>query len=192
VEPSVTVTIGVLGDERVHGLDGCALAVVVAAAMYDHAELAFLANVRADGAGVLACAAAVAADAPLLLTDADALPHVTAAELHRLGVRRVAIVGGADLVSPAVEGAVADLGIHVERTPVPDADAAGLVARLVGSGRLATSVALALSSLPASTAVFVASGSSGVVLRAPDAVPVPAGRVIDALGPSLVAVLDED
>ena len=45
--------------------------------------------------------------------------------------------------------------------------------------------------MPESSPVFVAVGEGAVVLRAPSFVPVPAGRVIDVLAPSVVAVMEE-
>lgn len=55
-------------------------------------------------------------DGPLLYTPTAGLSDVTAAELRRLGVRRVRLLGGVAALSPEVERALReDLGLEVER-----------------------------------------------------------------------------
>ena len=192
---SVAFTIGTLEDARVVGLDGPTLAVAIARAMYDRAEVAYIANAADGPDGVIACSIAAAAEAPMLLTDADALPAATADELARLGVRSVVIVAGTAHVSGNVARALDDRGLAVSRLERDDAAYVEVAERLrsdrlLGSDRFARSVALAVASMPATTPVFVSAEQFGVVLHAPDAVPVPAGRVIDALAPSIVAVFE--
>lgn len=72
--------------------------------------------------------------APLLLTGKDALPAETRAELQRLGVSSVTVVGGPAAVSDAVVNEVRALGVSVDRVSGTDRFAtAASVARLVGS-----------------------------------------------------------
>lgn len=72
--------------------------------------------------------------APLLLTARDTLPAETKAELKRLGVTSVTVVGGPSAVSDAVVTTVRNLGISVNRVSGSDRFAtAAKVARLVGS-----------------------------------------------------------
>lgn len=65
-------------------------------------------------------------DAPILLTQKDALPQITKDEMDRLGVKTVYIIGGIGVISYAVEGAT---GKSVER--------------LAGRDRYETAVAVA-------------------------------------------------
>jgi putative cell wall-binding protein len=85
-------------------------------------------------------------DGPLLLTATAALSEATAAELARLGVKRVTILGGESAVSAAVATALRTAGYQVSR--------------LAGAGRVETAVAVA-SSRPASRTVILARASSG-------------------------------
>jgi len=85
-------------------------------------------------------------EGPLLLTASAALSEATAAELTRLGVKRVTILGGEAAVSAAVATALRTAGYAVSR--------------LAGAGRVETAVAVA-SSRPASRTVILARASSG-------------------------------
>lgn len=85
-------------------------------------------------------------EGPLLLTATATLSEATAAELARLGVKRVTILGGESAVSAAVATALRTAGYQVSR--------------LAGAGRVETAVAVA-SSRPASRTVILARGSSG-------------------------------
>ena len=58
---------------------------------------------------------AVEHDAPLLLNPTDALDPSVAAELERLGVTDVIILGGEDAIEPAVEEAINAMGIDTSR-----------------------------------------------------------------------------
>ncbi len=80
-------------------------------------------------------------DAPLLLTQRESLNSGTAAEMDRLGVRRVIILGGANAVSSGVAQQLRDRGYGVDRVS--------------GATRIATAVAVAQRYLPrAGTAVL--------------------------------------
>lgn len=87
-------------------------------------------------------------DAPLLLTQPESLNTGTAAEMERLGVRRVIILGGTNAVSTRVEQQLRDRDYGVDR--------------VAGTNRIATAVAVAQRYLPrADTAILArAFGSS--------------------------------
>ncbi|AEE95445.1 cell wall-binding repeat-containing protein [Mahella australiensis] len=70
-------------------------------------------------------------NAPILLTQKDALPDVTADEIDRLGATKVYIVGGEGVVYPAVADEVKDI------------DGVTTVERLAGANRYETAVAVA-------------------------------------------------
>jgi len=190
------LTIGVLEDERVTGLDGPTLAAAISLAMHDRSPVAYLANVTAIEAGIRACAAAAAADAPLLLTGPTSLPDATCRELERLGAESVVIVGDHDVVDAEIEDELTARGFDVSRLADDDAAVTRVTDRFVanrlrGRDRIARSIALAIATLPPATPVYVADDNAAVVVHAPDRVPIPAGRVIDALSPSIVAVMEE-
>jgi putative cell wall-binding protein len=98
----------------------------------------------------------------LLLTDRYYLPSAIAAEIQRLGATTVTIAGGPDAVSPAVEAAVAGLGVTVERVG--------------GANRYETAARLSASAFPTADTVYIATG-----LNYPDALAgVPAAALRDA------------
>lgn len=61
-------------------------------------------------------------NAPILLTQSNSLDSNTAAELKRLSVKNVFIVGGEGVVTPSVEKAINDLGIQTTRYKGQDRD----------------------------------------------------------------------
>jgi putative cell wall-binding protein len=83
-----------------------------------------------------------ALDAPLLLTDGDALSPDTATELERLGAQDVTIMGGEHAVSAAVEAELADLGYATTR--------------LSGATRLETATEVAGAFFPNATTAVIA------------------------------------
>ena len=90
-----------------------------------------------------------ALDAPLLLTGRDVLDPRAAAELTRLGARRVALLGGVAALAPAVESALRAAGYVVERW--------------AGPTRIETAVSIGKAVLPnATTAVLVRAEGDGV------------------------------
>jgi putative cell wall-binding protein len=80
--------------------------------------------------------------APLLLTKANSLDARVSAELKRLGVRRVYILGGNNAVSPAVESALQAQGISTSR--------------VFGSDRIGTATTVAERFLPGATGAVIA------------------------------------
>jgi putative cell wall-binding protein len=86
---------------------------------------------------------------PILLVEPNGVPAATAAELARLRPSQVVVLGGAGVVSDGVLNAVRPYATS------------GLVARLAGADRYATSVAISRSAFGAGTdGVFIATGST--------------------------------
>lgn len=81
-----------------------------------------------------ACGLAGALGCPLLITQASTLPAVVAAEVTRLGVYDVHIVGGASAVSPGIASSLASSGHSVFRYQGPNryATAAAVAAAIGG------------------------------------------------------------
>ena len=139
------------GDQvaRLAGPDRIATALTVSGRAFPTAEVAVL--VRADdfADALTAGPLAAALDAPLLLTGRDALDERVRAELARLRVDRVVLVGGEAALTPAVAAAVAATGAQVDR--------------VAGADRVATSLAVARALAGA------VGGVDGAVLARPDA-----------------------
>jgi putative cell wall-binding protein len=101
--------------DRISGADRMATAAAVSATFWPSAETALLATAGNYPDALAAGTLAAATDAPLLLTASDALSPAAAAELERLGVRRVQVLGGEGAVGPAVQQALTAAGYAVER-----------------------------------------------------------------------------
>lgn len=84
---------------------------------------------------------------PLLLTRGDSLAAATDAELERLGVKTVRILGGTGAVSTAVEDQLKTAGYTVQR--------------ISGPSRIETAIAVARAAAPSSTAVILARAFAG-------------------------------
>ncbi len=138
---------------------------------------------------------AAALDGPVLLTERDALPGATRAELARLAPDRIVVVGGTGVVSSAV---AAELGTLTD----------GEVTRLAGDDRWATAAAVAAAHPAASPTVDVAvlatglgfadalaGGAVAAHLRAPllttltDCLPTPVHDALADLDPTTLVVL---
>ncbi|MBN2822153.1 MAG: S8 family serine peptidase [Coriobacteriia bacterium] len=157
---------GVPDVSRVSGSNRYATAASLSALTFSAgAESTAIIASGADFADALSASGlAGAMDAPLLLTAKSYLPSETSAELTRLGVKRVIIIGGTAAVSTTVKSALQSKGISVERIQGVDryATAATVAARVAeerGSDPLpvafvvrgdAFADALAVSSLAAS------------------------------------------
>lgn len=136
--------------------------------------------------------AAARAGAPLLLTTGDTLHPAAAAEIERLGARRVVVVGGTRAVPSTVEDGLRALGLDV--------------ARLSGTDRYATAGAVVEDAFRGTAArVFVATGEgfadalaggaaaaaadAPVLLVARDSLPAATAEQLARLAPSEVIVL---
>jgi dienelactone hydrolase len=109
------------------GRDAVATAVEVSRASYETADAVVLASDDAHPDALAAAPLAARRDGPLLLTPADGLRADVAAEITRLGAGTAYLVGSAAVLSPAVEQALADLGLETVRL-----EGAGAVARELG------------------------------------------------------------
>jgi putative cell wall-binding protein len=115
--------------DRLAGADRIDGAIEVSAEAYpEGTSVAFVASGYNFADALSAAPAAVQDDAPLLLTPGDTLPSAVAAELKRLKVAKIVIVGGPASVSTTVEKQLKKI--------------AG-VTRLTGADRYATSLAVA-------------------------------------------------
>lgn len=107
---------GTYASGRISGQDRFETSVQIAQEHFVSADTAVLATGRAFADGLCGSGLAGAYDAPILLTDSRVLPADVAAELVRLGVSHVVLLGGEDAISADVEAAVAALGdIAIER-----------------------------------------------------------------------------
>lgn len=101
---------------RIAGENRFETSVAIAEEHFTSADTAVLATGRAFADGLAGSGLAGAYEAPILLTDSRVLPTDVAAELVRLGVSHVVLLGGEDAISADVEAAVAALGdIEIER-----------------------------------------------------------------------------
>ncbi len=114
---------------RVRGEDRVATSVAVARAGWSQASHVLVATARNYPDAVAASAYASAMDAPVLLTEPDALPGVVSEVIGDLGARRVTILGGTAAVSLRVEEQLRGRGVIVDR--------------VAGSSRWATAADLA-------------------------------------------------
>lgn len=136
--PSVPAVVRVAGQDRI------ATAVAVSERAFPAADVAVLGRADEFADALAGGPLAAALDGPLLLSAPDAVPASVEAELDRLGVDEVILLGGTSALSRAVER---DLG----RTRA--------VTRIAGSSRYGTASAIAEAVGVAAGAV-VASGTS--------------------------------
>ncbi|NLI92395.1 MAG: cell wall-binding repeat-containing protein [Peptococcaceae bacterium] len=131
--------------ERLGGQDRYETAVKISRQGWQQSNFAVLATGKDFPDALSAAPLAKKYSAPILLTSPDSLPAQTETELERLQVRNVFIIGGYGAVSSAIEEKLQAKGIQT--------------ARLQGTDRYATSVAIANYLGPVS-GVFVVTGSS--------------------------------
>ena len=93
--------------DRIAGEHRVDTAIAASQAGWDAAEHVIVATSRDFADPLAAAALAAREDAPLLLTDPDALPASVAAELDRLGPAEVTVIGGTQAVSDAVADQIA-------------------------------------------------------------------------------------
>jgi putative cell wall-binding protein len=149
VSAGVVSALGAYGSvERLAGADRYATAAAVSSSAFPSGtDVAFVATGTAFPDGLAAVPAAVEAGAPLLLVRPDGVPAPTAAELQRLGTRRIVVVGGPSAVPESVVTAL--------RTFAPDG-----VQRLAGADRYATAAVISASYASPGDPVFLATGTA--------------------------------
>lgn len=120
--------------ERIGGVGRVETAVAVSEAFFDSAAEVVLARAGDFPDALAAGPLARSVGGPILLTPTGSLPDAVVAELMRLDVERVTVVGGAAAVSPTVEGRLRGLGLEMRRLGGVDRyETARLIAGEVGS-----------------------------------------------------------
>lgn len=132
--------------------------------------------------------------APVLLVRRTSVPASTAAEIARLGATRAVVVGGPGAVSTTTAGALAGLGLDVERIGGRDRyETAALVAAWVAASSPGTRTVLVTRGdlFPDATAAGAPAASSGspVVLVKPSELPDAARTAIAGFAPCRVVVV---
>ena len=139
-EAETSTVVRVAGDDRVE------TAVAVSEHAWSSAAHAVVTTAEDYPDALAAAAYAAATDAPILLTPSDRLPGSVAAELQRLGVQDVTILGGSEAIAPGVEAAIDAVVPEVDRIEGETRyDTARQLAQEVGTGH-GGRVALALGS----------------------------------------------
>jgi putative cell wall-binding protein len=134
--------------DRVSGVDRMATAAKIAQwAFPKGATSVYIANSQAFADALTGAPSAGHDKAPTLLADVDGLPQATIDELNRIAPQNIYVLGGKSVISDAV---VAQLQKYIH---------GGTVARLAGSDRFATAVAVAQHAFaPGVPVVYVAAG----------------------------------
>jgi putative cell wall-binding protein len=131
---------------RVSGADRYATAVAISAGFAPNVPVAYVTTGETFPDALAAAPAAAKKVAPILLTQPNALPDVTGAELDRLKPAKIVLIGGVAAVSQGVEDA---LRTHT----------LGPVERLQGANRFATAAAISAATFPANVStVYIATG----------------------------------
>lgn len=123
--------------ERVAGADRVGTAAAVSMTAFpDGAPAVVVARADEYADALTGAPLARALDAPLLLSDADALPAAAAEEVARLGAERAVLLGGEAALGAGVAEALEAAGLTVERVAGTDrfATAAAIADRVAGPG----------------------------------------------------------
>lgn len=176
---------------RLAGANRYATAAAVSAETHSGgASTAFVATGLDFPDAVAAGSPAALNGAPVLLVKSDSVPSATSAELYRLGVSDIKLLGGTSVVGNSVASALGAIA------PVD---------RLAGSNRYATAAEVSKDSFPSADTVYVATGEtfpdalSGsvaaaiddapVLLTAKNSLPSTTRTEISRLSPSTVVIL---
>ncbi|MCL2503757.1 MAG: cell wall-binding repeat-containing protein, partial [Coriobacteriia bacterium] len=181
---------------RVYGSNRYATAIEVSRENFASADSVVLATGMNYADALSASALAGSLEAPLLLTDPNALSPGVLAEIQRLSAAKVYIMGSTAAVSASVEGSLKDSGLSVER--------------IAGTDRYATSAVIAnkvaeLEGPSFAKKAFLARGDNfadglavspvayknkiPVILTQPTSLPEPAVGTITSLGVADVTIL---
>lgn len=187
--------------DRLAGDDRFETAAIVANAGFaSGATDVILVNGQAFSDALAGSALAGTVDAPVLLTEADALPAATSGAIEGLGVGTVHILGGTAAVSSSVESALEADGLDVVRIAGDDRyGTAAAVAERIGAGGVAAHDGLATALIATGSdfadalagGPLAAGGADGVhpILLVNDVVPTSTADAIDALGIEQVIIL---
>jgi putative cell wall-binding protein len=130
---------------RLGGLDRYETSAQIAAKGWDQSDYAVIANGENFPDALSAAPLAKKHNAPILLTQSDNLPPSIEAQITRLGVKNVFLVGGPGVVSPQIQTTLENRGIKITR--------------LWGSDRYETAKAVA-DALDPSETIFLVSGEN--------------------------------
>lgn len=130
---------------RIYGADRYLTAVEISKAGWEKSENAVIATGEDFPDALCAAPLAKELNAPILLTGKSSIDSSITAELKRLGVEKVYIVGGTGVISQDVENKIKGLGISTER--------------IYGEDRYGTSVEIAKRISPGEE-IFIATGSN--------------------------------
>ena len=119
-EPRIGLSKAPLAALRIDGDDRYETAALVSERYFPASWSAVIATGEDFPDALSASALAGALECPLLLTRKDVVPDVVLDELARLGVDSVWLVGGEDVIAPAVFDQLEDLGMTVQRVSGPD------------------------------------------------------------------------
>lgn len=177
---------------RSAGPDRISTSVAVAQRNWSSAQTAIIAT-GFDFPDALAAAALSAhRSAPVLLSERHRLPEPVRAELQRLGVREVLILGGQFSISADVEAAIGSMGISTRRLAGTDRfETAALVAREVGSATREVTLAFGRNWPDAVAAGALAASDDRVpvLLTESQGIPQPTNDALAALGIQTVFIV---
>lgn len=100
---------------KVYGRDRFVTAVEVSKQGWNNSNWAIITNGYGFSDALCSTPLSKVIDGPILLTQSNKLPESTKNELKRLRVKKVYIVGGTGVVTPAVEREIRNLGINIKR-----------------------------------------------------------------------------
>lgn len=140
---TITKTVSSLKQVRLGGLNRYETSAKISQNKWSSADSAVLVSGQSFADALSAAPLAKQLSAPILLTSNNLLDKDTSAELSRLKVKKVYIIGGTGAVSNSVANSVKNMKIDVER--------------ISGANRYATSLAVA-KQIGKSAQVFIASG----------------------------------
>ena len=181
---------------RVGGGDRVATALALSAGT-SSADAVVLATATAYADALTGAPLAAVAGGPLLLTDGEALDPRVLAEIRRLGAREVLLMGGTAALGPAVEAALREAGLDVERLAGADrfatAALAGAEVRARGGDPALTVVAEGADPDPArgwpdavTAAGLAATLGAPVALTTTDELPASSAELLVADGEALL------
>ncbi|MEX0658414.1 MAG: septal ring lytic transglycosylase RlpA family protein [Egibacteraceae bacterium] len=170
--------------QRTQGHDRIATAVAVSQTYWETADQAVLATADTFADAVASTALAARVEGPILLTARDRLPAAVAAELGRLGVTKVWVVGGEHAVSSAVAAQLADAGQDVTRLAGEHRYATARRAAVAAGASMTGEVVVAPGRHPVADRSWPDALAAGALAGGPDRIPVLLTR-FDRLSPDV-------
>lgn len=113
---TATFNVDILGKTiTIAGPNRYGTAVEISKASYEQAEVAVLVQARNFPDALAAGPLAYMYNAPILLTNTNSVSGTTMAELERLGVKKIILMGGEGAISSTVENSLVSEGYEIER-----------------------------------------------------------------------------